>query len=115
MSDTEGTGSFGDPVAPAPRVTRNVPPKRVRIHDGVNVTVNDEPYSGGDEVVVEGPVADEWSLQGQATIIESVPDALDYAPADDHEVEHEVTQKRTQLGQEHSASGKQASEEDFTQ
>lgn len=114
---SEQAGTFGDPVAPAPRVTRNNPPKRVRVADNVNIVTPDgESFSGGDEVVLEGPVADEYSLQGIVSIIETVPDAegFDYTPADEHGVEHEVTPQRTQLGQHHTATGTQASEEDFS-
>lgn len=113
---SEQAGTFGDPVAPAPRVTRNNPPKRVRLHDGVNVVTPDgESFSGGDEVILEGPVADEYGLQGIATIIETVPDAkgFDYQHADEHGVEHEVTPQRTQLGQHHTATNTVASEGDF--
>jgi hypothetical protein len=94
MSTPEGT--FGDPVAPAPRVTRNNPPKRVRLGNINIVTGDGESYSEGDEVILEGPTADEYQMQGLVTIIERVPDAkgFDYKPADDHEVEHDVTQQR---------------------
>jgi len=106
--------STPEPTA-SPKVTRNVPPKRVRVADNANIVVNEESFSGGDEVIVEGPVADELALAGQVTVIESVPDAkgFDFTPADEHAVPHDVTAERTALGQTHDATGTMATEEDF--
>ena len=105
--------STPEPTA-QPKVTRNVPPKRVRVNAGQTIgTPEGESFSEGDEVVLEGPVADEYQLAGHVTIIENVPDALDYEQADDHGVAHDVTQDRAQLGQHHDATQTQASEEDF--
>ena len=60
------------------RLTRGVPPARVRVNAGSSIThpTEDEPdgeiFKEGDEFVVEGPLAQQLEMQGHVTIIEEV-------------------------------------------
>jgi hypothetical protein len=50
------------------QVTRNVPPKRVAVNDGNTVAWADKSFSGGDSLVLPGPMADQLALGGHVTI-----------------------------------------------
>jgi hypothetical protein len=58
------------------RLTRGVPPARVRVNAGSSIThpTDDEPdgeiFKEGDEFVCDGPLAEQLAMQGHVTIIE---------------------------------------------
>jgi hypothetical protein len=58
------------------RLTRGVPPARVRVEAGSTLThptdanPEGEVFGEGDELVIEGPLAQQLAMQGHVTIIE---------------------------------------------
>lgn len=60
----------GDPNVGSPRVTRNVPPRKVMVNNGT-VTYGGQSYGPGETFVMgDGPAADGLAMLGQVTIVE---------------------------------------------
>jgi hypothetical protein len=67
MSEYADSGSGGHVV----QVTRNVPPKRVRVLPGNSVVYGDKQYTGGDEFVMgDGPAADQLAFAGHVVVVD---------------------------------------------
>lgn len=63
-------GTDGEPLGDG-KVTRNVPPKRVMVTNGNQVTYAGVSYGPGDSFLIgEGPVADSLAMAGQVVIVD---------------------------------------------
>lgn len=64
----------GSPPASDVRVSHGVPPMEIEVAEDATIVHEGKEYVGGKKLTVDGPMAQNLELQGQAKILRSVPE-----------------------------------------